>query len=90
MIEDWLQQSLYERINSVEDKVSKLEAISQENNQLALKAKDNSEELLTMFKFQRWFVRGVCFVVGFGLWGTGHINFDQISSVVDTLSAGPK
>lgn len=90
MTEEWLQKSLYERLNSVEDKVSKLEIISHENKELALKAKENSEEILTMFKLQRWLVKGVCLVVGFGLWVTGQINLDQISSVVDTLSAGPK
>ena len=90
MTEDWLQQSLYERLNSVEDKVSKLEIISHENKELALKAKENSEEILTMFKLQRWIIKGVCLVVGFGLWANGQINFDQINSVVDTLSVGPK
>jgi len=85
MSEDWLQQSLHERINSVEAKVSKLEVISEDNRQLARQAKENSEEILTMFKLQRWLLRAVLLCVGFGLWLTGQINFSQISSVVDIL-----
>lgn len=85
MNEDWIQQEMHQRLNSVEDKVSKIE-VSLENAAGTAKAnRQDLQEILTMFKLQRWLLRAILLCVGFGLWLTGQINFSQISSVVDTL-----
>jgi len=90
MTEEWLQREMHQRLNALEEKVSKIEVTLEQAAQTAKTNSENLQELLALLKFQRWMLRSGYFCVGFFLWATGQINFDQISSVVDTLSTGPK
>jgi len=90
MTEEWLQREMHQRLNALEEKVSKIEVTLEQAAQAAKTNSETLQELLSLLKFQKWLLRAGLTCVGFFLWVTGQISFDQISSVVDTLSAGPK
>lgn len=87
---DWLEESYNNRLLSLEEKVTRLQQLTEEAGKLAKENKSDLSEILYMFKLQRWLLRMAFVVVGFGMWLTGKISFDQISSVVGILNESNK